>query len=56
MKDRLHLRLQIHPDHRLGDPVGHRGDGYFILPFLQSCVGIGSFCGWNWAVDLLWSP
>ena len=50
MEDRLDLRLQIHPHHRLGDPVGHGGDGCFILRLLQSWVGMfGS------VMELCWS-
>ena len=53
VEDRLQLLLQQHRRRRLGDSVGHIGDGYFILPFLQSCVGIGSFVAGTGLVDLL---
>ena len=49
MKDRFDLLLQPPGHHRLGDPVRNRRDGRFILPLLQSCVGIfGS------GVELCW--
>ena len=40
MKDRFDLLLQPPGDHRLSDPVRHGRDGCFILPLLQSRVGI----------------
>ena len=57
MEDRLDLWLQIHPDHRLGDLVGHGGDGCFILPLLQSWVGMFSSVmelGWSaWSLGVM---
>jgi hypothetical protein len=40
MEDRLDLRLQIHPDHRLGHPVGHGRDGDFIPLLLLMRLGM----------------
>ena len=37
MEQRLHLRLQIHPHHRLGDPVRHGGHAEHPHPF-ASCL------------------
>ena len=40
MKDRLHTWQQLQRHHCLSNPVGDSGDGDFILPLLQSRVGI----------------
>ena len=42
VEHRFHLRLQVKPGYRLGDPVGYGRDGDFILPLLQSHLG------WIW--------
>jgi len=34
MEDRFDFWLQIHPGHRLRDPIRHGRDGGFILPLL----------------------
>ena len=51
MEDRLDLRLQPAGYDRLGDSVGDGGDGDFILPLLQTRVGMfpaGQACaGWT---------
>jgi hypothetical protein len=41
MKHRFHPFFQLHGHHRLCDPIGHGGDGCFILPLLQSLVDRG---------------
>ena len=41
MEDRLDLRLQLLGHHRLRDPIGHGGDGGFILRPFQSVVRFG---------------
>ena len=41
MEDRFHLRLQIHLDHRLGDPVGHRRHPKTLTP-LPPALGIST--------------
>ena len=33
MEDRFDLRLQIHPHHRLGDPISHGRDAQDTYPF-----------------------
>jgi hypothetical protein len=38
VEDRFDLRFQIHPDHRLGDPVGHGRHSEQTNPF-ASCLG-----------------
>ena len=43
MEDLRDPRHQLLGHHRLRHAVRDRGDGYFILPFLQSRVGIGSY-------------
>ena len=40
VKHRFHQWLQIHLGHRLHDSIRDSGDGDFILPLLQSRVGI----------------
>jgi hypothetical protein len=40
VENRFHLPLQIHGRYRLGNPIVHSGDGYFILPLLPLRLGM----------------
>ena len=42
MEDRLDLRLQIHPDHRLRNPVGHGRHPEDPHPGAPAALGIST--------------